>query len=440
MIVEETNKTIEDTNSYFDSYIDELRDTQRRVVNDLQKTKQDAQTYIANVNSEIQSLNSDVQALIKENVVQLAKMARVSIAANKLDQQMNDYQMTKITDFVKVNPVIAIKFGDIPTVSESQQDHVIMDRSKSCLRNNEESESVVDESESPTELPDAEEHTTNATGEDDAESYTTCLDTMVIKQNRIVTSYNVNRIASDGKNILYASYVQDAPDIIAYCHFNDDGRQIDEHRNWNQTQIEDMIWWDAIQKFVCITENAVYTVEYVDRTLKIILAIHGAWSYARVATNKRDLFLWVNTTDMRFNGIEVYSTNFDRIRTIDFNCDRIGAYVDESVSFCVTYNSIALLCVRTRHKRHKLSANFCDFEMNRLNLFRLGICTDDAEIQSDGKDQFFVTTGKQKLYIFSSMNQMRWITLEDPSECIAVLNGRRLAVGNGSHEIQIIHY
>ena len=395
---------------------------------------------MANVNSEIQSLNGDVQALIKENVVQLAKMARVSIAVNKLDQQMNDYQMTKVTDFVKVNPVIAIKFGDVPAVSEAQQDRVTTDRSKSCLRSDEESESVVDEFEPPAELPGAEEHTTNTTGDDDAESYTTCFDTMIIKQNRIVTSYNVNRIASDGKNILYASYVQDAPDIIAYCHFNDEGRQIDEHRNWNQPQIEDMIWWDEIQKFVCITENAVYTVEYVNRTLKIILTIHDTWSYARVATNKRELFLWVNTTDRRFNGIKVYSTNFDRIRTIDFNCGRIGAYVDESVSFCVTYNSVALLSVRTRHKRHKLSANFCDFEMNKLNLFRLGICTGDAEIRSDGKDRFFVTTGKQKLYLFSAMNQMRWIKLEDPGECIAVLNGRRLAVGNGGHEIQIIHY
>ena len=87
-----------------------------------------------------------------------------------------------------------------------------------------------------------------------------------------------------------------------------------------------------------------------------------------------------------------------------------------------------------------LSAYFCDFEMNRLKLSRLGVCTGDVEVRSDGKDRFFVTTGKQKLYIFSSMSQIRWITLENPGKCIAVLNGRRLAIGNDSREIQIIHY
>jgi alpha/beta superfamily hydrolase len=43
MIVDQTTKTIDDVNHYFDIYITELRQTQQKIIEDLQVAKQDAQ-------------------------------------------------------------------------------------------------------------------------------------------------------------------------------------------------------------------------------------------------------------------------------------------------------------------------------------------------------------------------------------------------------------
>jgi len=43
MIAEETAKSIENVNQYFDIYIKELRDTQQKIIESMEKAKQDAQ-------------------------------------------------------------------------------------------------------------------------------------------------------------------------------------------------------------------------------------------------------------------------------------------------------------------------------------------------------------------------------------------------------------
>ncbi len=43
MIADQTTKTIDDVNQYFDTYITELRQTQQKIIEDLQVAKQDAQ-------------------------------------------------------------------------------------------------------------------------------------------------------------------------------------------------------------------------------------------------------------------------------------------------------------------------------------------------------------------------------------------------------------
>ena len=42
MIVDETAKSIDDVNKYFDAYIDELRETQQKIIANLETVKQDA--------------------------------------------------------------------------------------------------------------------------------------------------------------------------------------------------------------------------------------------------------------------------------------------------------------------------------------------------------------------------------------------------------------
>ncbi len=43
MIAEETAKSIENVNQYFEIYINELRDTQQKIIESMEKAKQDAQ-------------------------------------------------------------------------------------------------------------------------------------------------------------------------------------------------------------------------------------------------------------------------------------------------------------------------------------------------------------------------------------------------------------
>jgi hypothetical protein len=43
MITDETAKSIEDVNQYFDTYIDQLRDTQKKIIADMEVAKQNAQ-------------------------------------------------------------------------------------------------------------------------------------------------------------------------------------------------------------------------------------------------------------------------------------------------------------------------------------------------------------------------------------------------------------
>jgi len=43
MIVDETAKSTEDVNRYFDTYIDQLRDTQKKIIANMEIVKQNAQ-------------------------------------------------------------------------------------------------------------------------------------------------------------------------------------------------------------------------------------------------------------------------------------------------------------------------------------------------------------------------------------------------------------
>ena len=201
-----------------------------------------------------------------------------------------------------------------------------------------------------------------------------------------------------------------------------------------------MVWWDSIEKFICVTKEGIYTVERTGETLKIMRTITEAWSYARVATNDYTLFVWINGVHNNFDGIDVYSTNFDRLETIDFNNYLPGSFTENSTSFCATNNTIVSLCTRTRRNRDVFQATFCDLHMNRSHHVLLGKYDDETEIRSDSDGRLFITTGLNRLHTISPTGQKRTIKLRSNGESIAILNNRRVVIGNGSREMQIIEY
>jgi hypothetical protein len=78
--------------------------------------------------------------------------------------------------------------------------------------------------------------------------------------------------------------------------------------------------------------------------------------------------------------------------------------------------------------------------MNKFNSILLGGYNGDIEIRTDGKDRFFVTTGKRHLHIVSSKGKKRRIILQNDSDCIAVLDNRRIAISHGRAEIELVTY
>jgi hypothetical protein len=254
------------------------------------------------------------------------------------------------------------------------------------------------------------------------------------------TSFNIDRMASDGENVLYTSYYDARPDLIAYCLMDDDNNDADEYRDWNQSRIKDMIWWNSIGKFICATGDGVYTVDYANRRFKILCVIREKWSFIRVAANTHQLFIWMQPVENDFNGIEIYSPQFACIRIIDFNTDRIGNFVNDTASFCVTDNFIASICTRKQNNREVFQVTFCDMNMNKLRTLRLGRFKNRIEIRADEIERFFITTGLRRFYIVYSNGAKQVINLQNDSNYIAVLSDQRVAVSNQNNSMEILTY
>ena len=109
--------------------------------------------------------------------------------------------------------------------------------------------------------------------------------------SHVSTSYTVDRMASDGRNILYTSFNNHEPHMIVYCLIDKGQSARDEKQAWNLPRVEDLIWWKKIQKFVCGTGKGIYTVERDNQNFKIFSALRGKWSNVRIAANDNHIFV-----------------------------------------------------------------------------------------------------------------------------------------------------
>jgi hypothetical protein len=373
-------------------------------------------------------------------------MKTISTKLKEIEQQLNTYRVMRTENVIHTQPDISIKFDCPPVemkiphttdmkVNETHQTDPQELPSKTNTLNMLHQPFVMQtypmhQLREDDHHPDAGDTSSNYDDDDG--------DDTDLNNRHIDTSYNIFRMASDGKNILYTTYYDDELDLIAYCLLNNSDE--DEYREWNQSRIEDMIWWGNIGEFVCATNNGIYTVDHTNRRFKIKCVIRGKWRYIRVAANTQQLFVWMNSTENGFNGIEVYSTEFEFIRKIDFNTNIAGSFVDRNSSFCATDNLIASICTRKQNNREVFQVIFCDLDMKKLHSVPLGLCNDDIEIRTDGNDQFFITTGRCRLYIVFSGGGKQIINLQNKGHCIAVFDDQRIAVNNDGNGIEIVTY
>ena len=400
------------------------------------------------MNTDLRSIGGKIQGLVKESVVQTDKMKTVSTELKELEQQLSTYQLMRTENLIKTQPEFSIKF-DCPSVEIEANQPIKMEINDTSQPDPPEPSFKSNFFSTVWSFPVTQKppinqtqasNTRKCTNKDSSDSDNDDANDSDSNDSHIDTSYDVDRMASDGKNILYTSYYDEKPDRIAYCCIEDDDDEKDEYQHWNKSRIVDMIWWENIRKFVCATEKRVYTIDHTKREFQRKTIIHGKWSFIRVAANTTDLFLWIKSKEDHFHGIEIYSTQFEVRRRIDFDKYRNEPFLIGSISFCVTDNLIASIHPRMQNNGKVLEVTFCDMNMNKSNAITLDECSRNVEIRTDGNDRFFITTGRRSLHIVSSKTLIETINLEQNGKRIAVLNDKHIAVTNGHDDLKIVPY
>jgi hypothetical protein len=376
-------------------------------------------------------------------------MKIVSTKLKEIEQQLSTYQVMKTENVINTQPDISINF-DCPVVERKIPDSTDIKINETRQTDPQQlstetntlnilHQPLVMQTYPVNQLRQDDHHQdagdTSSNYDDDDDDDNTDSDDV-----HIDTSYSIDRMASDGENILYTSYYDEGPDRIAYCLLDKDEGDADEYRCWNQPRIVDMIWWDSIGKFVCATANGIYTVDHTNRRFKIICVIRGKWLHIRVAANTEQLFVWMNSDENDFVGIEVYSTEFEFLRDINFDRDVIGSFVNDTASFCATDNLIASICTRRQNNRQVFQVIFCDLYMTKLYSVPLGVWNGDIEIRTDRNDPFFITTGRRRFYIVASGGGKQIINLRNKGNRIAVFDDQRVAVSDQANGMEIINY
>jgi hypothetical protein len=393
-------------------------------------------------------LGSEIQGLTKESIVQMAKMKNLSIEMKKIEQQIKTFQAMRTDNFIQTKPDFSIKFDSSSVEIETPRstDMVVNEICQTAPQEPSFKTNTLNifgqsftMKECPINQPRKKDDKIGA-GEDSSMSDDDDDEDIDTEDSNIDTSYDVDRMASDGENIMYTSYRNKGHDRIAYCLMDTDDDDEDECRDWPHSRIKDMIWWNSIGKFICATEDGVYTVDYTNKRFKITCVIRKKWSFIRVAANVTHLFIWVKSIENNFCGIEVYSTQFDYTRTIDFDRHRNESFVNDSVSFCVTENLIASIYTHKQNNQDILQVTFSDMNINNLNTVVLGECNRNVEIRTNGKDRFFITTGQRQFHVIVFQGAKQTSNLQYNGKWIAVVDNRRIAVSNGRSDIELVTY
>jgi hypothetical protein len=248
------------------------------------------------------------------------------------------------------------------------------------------------------------------------------------------TSYCINCMASDGINIMYSTIEDPQHERIAYCYLDVDDnnyRQEDPSRIWNQSRIVDMIWWDNIDKFVCATEAGIYTVEYLDGKFRILNVINNRLARVHIAANTD--YIWVYGAEK----IMVYNTNFQLARLINFTLPRPFTLA----SFCLTDVIVAIALIRrVKNDRDILQIEFYDCDMKSGKRVRLGVSETSCVIRTDGNDRFYVAMGQQRFHIVSPNGNKQTINLGKQASCLAVVNSRSIVLTKSRSDLELVRY
>jgi hypothetical protein len=371
--------------------------------------------------------------------VQTSHVGELQIQLEEIEKTLGHYKVTRVIDLSSDIPKYALSFG-FPSSILRARDHVTIPHYPS-----ESSPSILDTNIIAV-APIASLPTTKQP-EQDKENVTlkrSCslssllssgFHSSVWRSHKIDMSYNVNVLATDGVNVFYTSYIEDGPDLIAYCGL-DDRRDADLIRTWNQSRILDIVWWSRMSAFVCATNSAIYTVTIQNGKFYIQEQAKGAWPHVRMATNSDRLWLWVQSNT--FHDIFVCGNDFKFDRTIDLAHSYIKHFVRGSSSFCLTDKLVASIYKQREKNRRQLQVHFNDLNLINFKTVRLGPFHGDIMIRTDGDNHFYILTGGKTIYIVSSEGNKESFDLSNDSDALAVVNSRCVIVSGGHRTIEVL--
>jgi hypothetical protein len=276
-----------------------------------------------------------------------------------------------------------------------------------------------------------------------------CLSTRYVSQSPIFTQNEVDRIASDGHNVLYFS---DTSKLLAYVtNISSEKRTIGLPRakeitcRWPHFPILDIVYSPISSQFICATKTGIYTCTVDsnndDSTIDIHLQIAQHWSYVRLSTDKNYLWIWTDTPNL--SQLRAYlPKTFDCIKS--FNLHDYPRFADNSTSFCIHSNLIATMFqfkqpMSTIPHKKLFHLTLCDStDLRELCIVRLGECDIDHEIRANHEGLFFITNGQKKLWIVDRYGKKEFIQLNRTGRALTAHTKNQILIANGTHELQCI--
>lgn len=264
-------------------------------------------------------------------------------------------------------------------------------------------------------------------------------------QGTILTQNEVDRLASNGEDLLYYSDTSKSlcyiTDFISSRQANGISTTKEISCRWPYQPILDLIYSPGSSQFVCATKIGVYTITVEKGKIDIQMQLTQHWTYVRLAADRN--FVWVWTDTPRVSQLRTYSPRtFDCIKI--FNLNDYPRFLDNSTSFCMYSNILATLfqfkeTTNLISQRKIFHLTLCDStDLHELCTIRLGQCEIDHEVRVNYDGLFFITNGKKKLWIVDQHGQKEFVQLYRTGRALTIHKKNHVIIANGTQQLQCV--
>ncbi|CAF3829474.1 unnamed protein product [Rotaria sp. Silwood1] len=204
MFVDETTKSIEDINQYFKTYISQLLETRE---NHLKYRK------IKTRCTDLRTLGTEIQGFAKQSIVQTIKAKNISTGLKSIEETVEKYQAIRVENLLKIKPEFSIEF-DCPSVDSEDAPSFLAIETITIHPADSKNLSCEVIPLNISQQPAVQQNVANQL--DELDSFHDYGDGNGIEYDDAPTTYTIDRMASDGENIMYTSYYDEEANLIAY--------------------------------------------------------------------------------------------------------------------------------------------------------------------------------------------------------------------------------